>query len=71
MSIPTRIAEALEDLEVEHERLLDQIVQLRAPHASNYTMPLPTFEQLMALYKQRDKMANVLNNLRSYYTDES
>lgn len=69
MSIPTRIAEALDDLRVERDQLLAEIACLREPHRSNYTMPLPTFEQLMALYKRRDRLSNVLNNLTAYYAD--
>lgn len=58
MSIPTRIAEALEDLEHEKEFILSALENARAAG---------DWDRAILAAKKRDQVCNVLNNLKALY----
>lgn len=70
MNLPPAISTALDLLETEYDGLLCSIEALRQNHRALDPLPLSSFEEQMRLYKRRDQLANVRNNLRAYYDAE-
>lgn len=66
MPIPEKVTDALELLEEERDELLSRIEELQVENRAAENT-LPSFEQLMVLYRKRDRLANVINNLKAYY----
>lgn len=70
MTLPDPIIETLELLDTEHSKVTQDIIRLREDSHALFCLPVATFEQLNQLYRERDRLSNVRNNLRAYFDDK-
>lgn len=69
MTPPAEILTALATLQAELTTLVASIDQLRADQKcmGSDVLSLPNFEKLQAIYRERDRLASAIGNLKAYY----